>query len=494
MATFTSPVSSAKDEDNSFFARQMRAERLGVIWKVTIALGFAILWLALALGTDPNYKLPLDTVLIPWGLVTLASFLCSIVLMRGYVEAATWIYALGGLLALSFVLMTVKDETSLQIFPFTSLIFVYVVGLMLPASAMLVLLPLLALSLLAPPWLRGGAITLPNAGTSLALFLAFVTAFLSTQASGELYSIADWSLENYRRERDSAARLFENRQQLEKSLLRQRALTLDLETANAELAVARRTAEEASHFRGQFLANMSHELRTPLNAVIGFSETMLNFPQMYNMVELAPEYRKDLEQINNSGKHLLNIINDILDLSKIDAGRLDIELTQVDLEPIFKGVMSTAVGLVGGKPIKLTRDTPDNLPLVKGDPVRIRQVLLNIYSNAAKFTNEGSIKLTARLEGQEVIVSVTDTGEGIHPDDLPNVFEEFRQGLAGRKQARAGSGLGMAIARQLLSLMGGRIWAESTYGKGSTFFFSLPLYEQAKVVPTPETPTMAVSA
>src|SRR5579885_2792934 len=129
---------------------------------------------------------------------------------------------------------------------------------------------------------------------------------------------------------------------------------------------ARNQAEIANRSRGQFLANMSHELRTPLNAIIGFSETMLNFPMMYDNQPLPEAYKTDLGQIYTSGKHLLQLINDILDLSKVDADKLDMEIEDVDLDPIFKGVLATAVGLVGDKPIKLKRDTQSNLPHVRG--------------------------------------------------------------------------------------------------------------------------------
>ena len=129
------------------------------------------------------------------------------------------------------------------------------------------------------------------------------------------------------------------------------------------------------------------------------------------------------------------------------------------------------------KPIKLLRDTPSDIPTIKGDPVRVRQVLLNIYSNAAKFTEEGSIKLALTHDDDLVTIKITDTGEGIHPDDIAHIFDEFRQGAAGRKKARAGSGLGMTISRQLLELMGGTISAESELSKGSTFTVILPIYK-----------------
>jgi signal transduction histidine kinase len=221
---------------------------------------------------------------------------------------------------------------------------------------------------------------------------------------------------------------------------------------------------------------MSHELRTPLNAIIGFSQTMLDFPAMYDGVDLPNQYRQDMSQVLGSGKVLLNIINDILDLSKVDAGKLDLEIQPVDLEPIVKGVLSTAVGLVGdkGNRIELQRKLPDPLPMVLGDPLRVRQVLLNLYSNASKFTDSGYIKLSLWEEDGEVIFAVEDTGIGIAEAERTSIFEEFRQGTAGRKKGRQGAGLGLAISQQLLRLMNGRLWFESTLGKGSTFYFALP--------------------
>jgi signal transduction histidine kinase len=222
---------------------------------------------------------------------------------------------------------------------------------------------------------------------------------------------------------------------------------------------------------------MSHELRTPLNAIIGFSETMLNFPMMYDNQTLPPAYKSDMTQIYTSGKHLLQLINDILDLSKVDAGRLEMEIEQVELDPVFRGILSTAAGLIGDKPIQLLRDTPASIPTVRGDSLRIRQVILNLLSNAAKFTDQGSITVGARDNGKnEVLIWVKDTGIGIPPQDMDKIFEEFRQGASGRRKGRAGSGLGLAISRQLMNLMGGRIWVESKLNEGSTFYLTLPIF------------------
>jgi signal transduction histidine kinase len=156
---------------------------------------------------------------------------------------------------------------------------------------------------------------------------------------------------------------------------------------------------------------------------------------------------------------------------------LEAEIEDVDLEPIFKGVLATAVGLVGDKPIKLKRDTTPHIPHVRGDSLRIRQVILNLLSNASKFTDEGAITLGARDDGNgQVTIWVKDSGIGIPPQEIDKIFEEFRQGTSGRKKGRAGSGLGLAISRKLLILMNGRIWVESTIGQGSSFYFALPVY------------------
>lgn len=467
---------SSIEVTNEGFADEIRAERLGIIWKTALIIATVLFWGGVTwYGLDSGGQ-SLFTLGAPWLALVAGSLACRFLLQRDNISSATWAFTLGILGGIAILLYN-TDGTGREIVPFLTLVPVYIVGLMLPIRAIPNLLILNIALIIGVPILAEGSFIAPTTGGILAIVLGLIAALLSVQASGELYAIAEWALENYRRERDSAARIYESRQQVERSLNRQRALTKEIENTNAELDEARSAAEEAKHFRGQFLANMSHELRTPLNAVIGFSETMLNFPPMYNNVELPDEYRQDLLQIHNSGKHLLSIINDILDLSKIDAGRLDLNMQRVELEPIFKGVMSTAVGLIGGKPIKLTRDTPEPLPMPLGDAVRVRQVLLNIYSNAAKFTEKGSIKLSLRHDDEFITISVQDTGEGIHPDDMIKLFEEFRQGSAGRKKARAGSGLGLAISRQLLDLMGGKIWIESELDKGTTVSFTLPIYK-----------------
>jgi signal transduction histidine kinase len=292
--------------------------------------------------------------------------------------------------------------------------------------------------------------------------------------------VTEWALLNYQRERRTSNDLFEKRQELQKTLRRSEALSDKLKDTNVELEKAHESAEAAKNFRGQFLANMSHELRTPLNAIIGFSETMLKFPVMYDDEHLPDKYRTDLNQIYNSGRQLLHVINDILDLAKVDAGKLEVVMEPVDLKPIIEAVVATARGLIGEKDIKLTTDLPDLLHMSWADETRVRQVLLNLYSNAIKFTEKGAILLTVKEEANDITFYVSDTGIGIRSEQLGTIFEEFHQAEVQGRDPRQGSGLGLAISQQLLTLMGGRIWVESVYGEGSKFYFTLQRYDQTK--------------
>jgi signal transduction histidine kinase len=188
-----------------------------------------------------------------------------------------------------------------------------------------------------------------------------------------------------------------------------------------------------------------------------------------------------LQQIYTSGRQLLTLINDILDLAKVDAGKLEVRMGRVELQPLITSVVSTAGGLIGGKNVRLVQNVPGYLPTVWADEARVRQVLLNLYSNAAKFTDRGEIGLNVyEIEGG-VCISMSDTGIGISESNLEMIFEEFKQAETGGRDPRSGAGLGLAISRQLMTLMGGRIWAESEPGKGSTFYFTLQAYPDAPV-------------
>ncbi|HIE39666.1 MAG TPA: response regulator, partial [Anaerolineae bacterium] len=203
--------------------------------------------------------------------------------------------------------------------------------------------------------------------------------------------------------------------------------------------------------------------------------------------------RQDLEAIYNSGQHLLGLINDILDISKIEAGKVELSFELVDLEEVIRGVMATAIALVKDKPVEMQQSIPDDLPAVIGDNRRIRQVLLNLVSNAAKFTDEGFIRVEAWADEEFITISVADSGIGIPPDKLPRIFEAFTQVDASPSRKYGGTGLGLAISKSFVELHGGRIWAESEVGRGSTFCFTLPVQgppalQEGTVVEEPPVP------
>jgi signal transduction histidine kinase len=460
------------------YAQEVRAERLGVLWKATLVLSILLVWATLILTTLAVGSLA--EILIPLFVVVGGCILCRMLLVRGRLTAAVWAYIGAMLITFSMMMFTPTNILSAgdlgkAMIPFLFPLLIFIVGLLLPfRSTLIAFILTAAVTLIVPSLGTTFQVTRPQI---FALVVMLLSVGIAGQMSGELYGIAEWAIANYRKERDVAGRLFDSQQEIQRNLLRQKALTEKLEETNRELEKAQAAALEAKNFRGQFLANMSHELRTPLNAIIGFSDAMLNFPMLYQQEQLPPAYKQDLDQINTSGKHLLSLINDILDLSKVDAGKLDLEIEAVDVDQLIKGVIATGAGLKGDKPIKIRRDTPGAIPMVRGDSLRVRQIMLNLLSNAAKFTDEGSITIGVRQENEaELKFWIQDTGIGIAPQDMDKIFEEFRQGTSGRRKGRAGSGLGLAISRQLLNLMGGRIWAESTLGKGSTFYFTLPVY------------------
>lgn len=259
---------------------------------------------------------------------------------------------------------------------------------------------------------------------------------------------------------------------------------------NAELFAisesARKAADEASQLKSDFLSNMSHELRTPLNVIIGYSHSILNRPAMYENVLLPTVYRDGVSSIMTAGQHLLSLINDILDLSKIEAGQIDLTIEDVDPLPILNGVRQTAIGLVK-RDVQLRVEYPDVLPRVRGDELRIRQILLNLLSNAAKFTEQGFITLDAQVQGDKLVFSVADTGSGIPMDARPVLFNRFTQASREVLKRYGGTGLGLSISRSLTLMQGGEIWFESEVGQGSTFYFSIPLADE--LYPTQSRPS-----
>ena len=473
---------------NTTFAEEIKTDRLKLLNYFSIVIS-AILFIVLTtFGTIADMN-PANSfvMLIAVGIVAVGSLLSNYLLTRQPFPIAAWLFILSPMLAMG-VLMMQLGEQSISVLPFVFPLIVFIGGLLVsPISTIYLTLFSIAV-IVGAPYLGAGVFGI--SGTQFfAMLLTVLAAALAALVTGELYQVTQWALDNYSRERRTNDELFEKREELQKSLVRAEILGEQLQETNADLEVAHADAEEAKHFRGQFLANMSHELRTPLNAIIGFSETMLQFPIMYDDEALPDAYEKDLSQIYNSGRQLLHVINDILDLAKVDAGKLELHLQDVEAGAIINAVMSTAKGLLGSKPVKLQSNLIDPIPHVWADETRLRQVLLNLYSNACKYTDEGSITLTVtENDNNEVQFALADTGTGIDPEFHDQLFEEFQQAKAGGRDPRSGSGLGLAISKQLLDLMDGRIWMESTVGEGTTFYFTVHKYvEPSETEQTPVT-------
>jgi signal transduction histidine kinase len=263
----------------------------------------------------------------------------------------------------------------------------------------------------------------------------------------------------------SYAHIVANQSELEREVQDHRATALELREAMAE-------AEAANDAKSGFLAKMSHELRTPLNAVIGYSEMLLEGLAMKRGRE---QQAADLRRINGAGKHLLSLVTDVLDLSKIEAGRMELAVSDYSVEDVIATVRASLRSIADDKGLELVTEVEPNLPDAYGDAKRITQCLLNLVGNALKFTHQGRVVLGVERLGDELRYRVSDTGIGIPADQLDEVFAQFRQVDTTTTRDFGGTGLGLSITKKFVEMHGGRIWVESELGKGSTFYFTIPL-------------------
>jgi signal transduction histidine kinase len=238
-----------------------------------------------------------------------------------------------------------------------------------------------------------------------------------------------------------------------------------------EIEVKGRELQTANKHKSEFLANMSHELRTPLNAILGYTELIID-----NIYGDVPDKIKDiLERVEKNGRHLLNLINDVLDLSKIEAGGLTLSLKDYSMKDVIQTVFTSVEALAAEKNLDLKIEVSEDLKTGKGDEQRIAQVILNLIGNAIKFTEQGKIVVKANVSNESFLISVSDTGPGLSETDQKDIFDEFRQVDSSSTRAKGGTGLGLSISKKIAEMHGGRIWVDSVLGKGSTFSFTLPI-------------------
>jgi len=249
------------------------------------------------------------------------------------------------------------------------------------------------------------------------------------------------------------------------------ATHLALAERTAELAVALEHAEEADRLKSAFLATMSHELRTPLNSIIGFTGIML----MGLVGPLAPEQEKQLIMVQDSARHLLELINDVLDISKIEAGQIELAHGPFDMRTTIQKSIEKIAPLAEKKGLAVTAVIAPPVGQIVGDRRRVEQILINLLGNAVKFTERGEVRIESQVEDGWLVTRVIDTGIGIRPEDVDSVFKPFQQVDTGTTRQYEGTGLGLSICKRLVESMGGRIQIESEWGKGSRCVFILPL-------------------
>jgi signal transduction histidine kinase/DNA-binding response OmpR family regulator len=309
------------------------------------------------------------------------------------------------------------------------------------------------------------------------ILLIGATGVLSVLTVGNLSQALAWF-----RERAAAAQANEEAARERQGQLARTLKALDeayrrLEFANYDLARAREVAEEARVVKQEFAARVSHELRTPLNVIVALSEIMYHSPERYYDGLPSPRFRGDTHELYRSSRHLLHLIDDVLDLTRVEVREMRMKLEPTDLKSVVVESIDMIRPLVAEDRVALGVDVPEHLPLVMIDRARVQQVLLNLLNNARRFTDEGRIWVRAQVDEDVVRVTVDDTGIGIAPEEQPNVFKEFHQVESALARRHGGSGLGLAISRRFIDLHNGRIWVESSGvpGEGSRFHFTLPI-------------------
>jgi signal transduction histidine kinase/CheY-like chemotaxis protein len=302
----------------------------------------------------------------------------------------------------------------------------------------------------------------------------------------QLVTAVDWSYKSYAEAARNAHEARVNRGELAQALKQLDYAYYRLQRANAALELAWKAAETAERSRAEFVTNVSHELRTPLNLIVGFSELILTAPESYG-VALPAAYRGDLNAIYRSAQHLLTLTNDVIDLARVGMGRLALVREPVDIAQIMHDARDVIRPYIEAKRLWLRVEVAPDLPILQLDRLRIRQVLLNLLTNAARFTERGGVTISARQADGDVLVRVVDTGKGIAPEELPKMFTEFFSSGATGGHPRAdlgGVGLGLPLSKRFVELHGGRIGVESRVGVGTTFWFTLPAVQVDLPAPT----------
>jgi len=444
--------------------RDLLEESLRVVSLLVGAFGYT--WLFLAVWSVTGANLGWEA----WvgSLALLASAAAGYVARTRYPRSASGLLIVGCMtsIALAMVSYRLPDFAYVFAVPVTfASVLLGPVGTALTGSAAILLTVIVSTSKLGVPVLSK-LVLLP-------LIINALNAVASWLSERNLHTALEWAWNAYERARYNERMVRERRAELRRVLKSLDEATHRMERMNHMLEVARDQAEGARRLKQQFAQTVSHELRTPLNLIVGFTEMMAQSPEYYGGPLPAP-YVRDLSVVHRNACHLRNLVNDVLDLSRIEAVQMSLVLEWVDPGVMAMEAVNTARSLIEARGLSLLVNIEADLPTIRVDPTRIRQVLLNLLNNAAQYTEKGSVTVGVLRQAQEVTFRVTDTGVGIAPEDIPKVFDEFHQLDTGNRRNRGGAGLGLAISRSLVELHGGHLWLESELGRGSSFSFALP--------------------
>jgi len=372
---------------------------------------------------------------------------------------------------------------------FTMMIVINQLGVVPQAFSLLIIPPLLSLSLVGTRFaLSTGLISILailalwkfnlGEGDASTLFLSILTLTgtfsIAALMKRNFSYLAHWSYDQYRESLELLGEARDQRTELLQTTKELAHATQQLSLMNEKLAISRHIAEEAQKAKATFVANVSHEFRTPLNMIIGLIDLLMENPEVYGR-PLPSALVEDIGIVSRNCEHLSSMINDVLDLSQVEAGRMALQKERVDLLEVVERAVAVVKPLLDKKNLYININVQSELPMVYCDRTRIRQVIVNLFGNAARFTEKGGITVNIWKEEQSIVVRVTDTGPGISPENLNNLFQPFSQVNHDASNLQSSSGLGLAISKQFVELSGGRMWVESTLGVGSSFHFRLPI-------------------
>ncbi len=451
-----------RDQDLQAELQNLRRELLSII--LPIALILAWLWVPYSIIAQAS----VDVDIVPTLIVAVAMFFALRWKENNY-HRACWLLFLSVVLAQAVALL--HEPTIVPAIP-SVLIIVAANALLGPLSALLLAMLTWSIGLLIPQWI--GVETSEMLGGSRLLFLYLGTLGMTWLMTRPLRVAIEWAIAGDIHARNALAEARERRGELYRVVRALEEATARIERMNNELIVARQEAETARVLKAQFVATVSHELRGPLNLILGFSKLMVFSPERYG--EPLPDvYRADAVTIFRNTQHLSALIDDILDLSQVEAEKLPLIKEHLDIREVIQEAIDIVQPLIERKGLFLYREIAGELPSIWGDQVRLRQVMLNLLTNAIRFTEQGGVTIRAVCRETDLLISVQDTGRGIAPEEMPKLFREFHQLHLAERRELGGSGLGLSISKYLVELHGGKIWAESQQNVGTTFHFTIPL-------------------